>query len=301
MLGYIEVAKNSGARLVAGGGRPSGPGPRLVRRAHRLRRRRQQRPTRPRGGVRTGHRGHPVRRRGRGRSASPTTPTTGSPARSGAPMRTARSPSHAACAPAPSGSTTTPSTSARRSAAKGLRNRPRTRARRESTPTSSTSRSTPGPISFAGRPAPQREGTTRMTDPVAVVRRILRRRHVRRCASGGRASSRRTPSYSNAAGTLEGADAITTDVRERPRARCVEAESRTLVVDGERVAVEIELDADGSAVTLADFFTVRDGKIQRLAIYSLAPTRCRDLRQGRRRNPTKLNRRPCLSTMHSNQ
>jgi hypothetical protein len=47
---------------------------------------------------------------------------------------------------------------------------------------------------------------------------------------------------------------------------------RKMVVDGTRVAVEIDLFTNGQNVTLADFFTVVDGKIQRLAIYSLTPT-----------------------------
>ncbi len=42
-------------------------------------------------------------------------------------------------------------------------------------------------------------------------------------------------------------------------------------VDGDVVAVEIDLVAHGQQVSLADFFTVRDGRIQRLAIYSLNP------------------------------
>ena len=35
--------------------------------------------------------------------------------------------------------------------------------------------------------------------------------------------------------------------------------------------MEIDLNANGSQIVLGDFFTVRDGKITRLAIYSLTP------------------------------
>ena len=77
---------------------------------------------------------------------------------------------------------------------------------------------------------------------------------------------------SNAAGTLTGSDAIgrmyeggltgTTTMRPSPR---------RLLVDGDDVAVEIDLQVNGDVVVLGDFFTVRDGLITRLAIYSLTP------------------------------
>jgi hypothetical protein len=46
---------------------------------------------------------------------------------------------------------------------------------------------------------------------------------------------------------------------------------RRLLVDGDDVAVEIDLDVNGNVVVLGDFFTVRDGLITSLAIYSLTP------------------------------
>ena len=41
-----------------------------------------------------------------------------------------------------------------------------------------------------------------------------------------------------------------------------------LLVDGDHVAVEIELRLGGKISQLADFFTITDGRIRRLAIYS---------------------------------
>jgi len=66
VLGYIEVGKNSDARLDHGRRPPGRPGPGLVRRADRVRRRAQHRPAGPRRGVRPGHRRDPVRDRRRG-------------------------------------------------------------------------------------------------------------------------------------------------------------------------------------------------------------------------------------------
>ena len=61
--GYIEKGRAEGGRVVAGGGRPAEPGARLVRAADDLRRRGQQRHDRPRGDLRAGARGDPLRRR----------------------------------------------------------------------------------------------------------------------------------------------------------------------------------------------------------------------------------------------
>ena len=44
-----------------------------------------------------------------------------------------------------------------------------------------------------------------------------------------------------------------------------------LVIDGDTVAVEIDLEVDGAPVRLGDFFTIRSGRIQQLSIYSLTP------------------------------
>ena len=76
----------------------------------------------------------------------------------------------------------------------------------------------------------------------------------------------------NAAGTLIGADAIRRMYRNGLRPGAMKPTPRKMVVDGTKVAVEIDLVTNGGSVALADFFTVVEGKIQRLAIYSLTPT-----------------------------
>jgi len=76
----------------------------------------------------------------------------------------------------------------------------------------------------------------------------------------------------NAAGTLTGADAIRRMYDNGLAPGAMKPAPKRFVVDGENVAVEIDLIANGNTVKLADFFTVRDGKIERLAIYSLNPT-----------------------------
>ncbi len=43
------------------------------------------------------------------------------------------------------------------------------------------------------------------------------------------------------------------------------------LVDGERLAVEIELEMGGNRNAVADFFTIRDGLVHRLVIY-MGPT-----------------------------
>src|SRR6478736_4978242 len=75
----------------------------------------------------------------------------------------------------------------------------------------------------------------------------------------------------NAAGTLNGAAAISRMYEGGLKPGAMTPSPKPFVVDGESVAVEIELDANGTKVVLGDFFTVRDGKITRLAIYSLTP------------------------------
>ncbi|MBY6685603.1 nuclear transport factor 2 family protein [Rhodococcus sp. BP-149] len=75
----------------------------------------------------------------------------------------------------------------------------------------------------------------------------------------------------NATGTLDGADAIRRMYEGGLSSSTMVPSPRQYVVDGERVAVEIDLKADGHDVILGDFFTVRGGLITRLAIYSLTP------------------------------
>ncbi|MCX4642030.1 MULTISPECIES: nuclear transport factor 2 family protein [unclassified Streptomyces] len=75
----------------------------------------------------------------------------------------------------------------------------------------------------------------------------------------------------NAAGTLTGAEAIRRMYENGLTPGAMKPNPKQFVVDGENIAVEIDLIANGSAVTLGDFFTVRNGKIERLAIYSLSP------------------------------
>jgi ketosteroid isomerase-like protein len=45
-----------------------------------------------------------------------------------------------------------------------------------------------------------------------------------------------------------------------------------LIVDGERVAVEIRLRMNGSVTLVGDFFTLRNGRIERLCICNGPPT-----------------------------
>lgn len=75
----------------------------------------------------------------------------------------------------------------------------------------------------------------------------------------------------NAAGTLSGADAIARMYSAGLSPGAMVPRPWRWAVDGDTVAVEIDLVAHGQQISLADFFTVRDGRIQRLAIYSLNP------------------------------
>jgi ketosteroid isomerase-like protein len=81
----------------------------------------------------------------------------------------------------------------------------------------------------------------------------------------------------NAAGTLEGAAAIRRMYQNGLSTGAMKPSPRPPVVDGNHVAVEIDLNANGVSLKLGDFFTIRDGKIQSLAIYSLTPTDARVL------------------------
>ncbi|OZC54789.1 nuclear transport factor 2 family protein [Rhodococcus sp. RS1C4] len=75
----------------------------------------------------------------------------------------------------------------------------------------------------------------------------------------------------NAAGTLTGAEAISRMYFGGLAPGAMSPSPRHVIADGENVAVEIDLHTAGSTVVLGDFFTVRNGKIVRLAIYSLSP------------------------------
>lgn len=75
----------------------------------------------------------------------------------------------------------------------------------------------------------------------------------------------------NSAGTLVGSQAIRRMYENGLKPGAMRPSPRKMVVESNKVAVEIDLDANGQRMTLADFFTVVDGKIQRLAIYSLTP------------------------------
>ena len=75
---------------------------------------------------------------------------------------------------------------------------------------------------------------------------------------------------SSAAGSVTGADGIGVMYERAFSTGASRPRPGPLVVDGERIAVQIELETDGGSARLGDFFTISDGRIQRLAIYSLA-------------------------------
>ncbi|MET0885619.1 MAG: nuclear transport factor 2 family protein [Mycetocola sp.] len=75
----------------------------------------------------------------------------------------------------------------------------------------------------------------------------------------------------NAAGTLKGNDAIRRMYEQGLAGAKMTPSPGRLVIDGDTVAVEIDLEVDGAAVRLGDFFTIRSGRIQQLSIYSLTP------------------------------
>ncbi|WP_285249466.1 nuclear transport factor 2 family protein [Pseudarthrobacter sp. fls2-241-R2A-168] len=76
----------------------------------------------------------------------------------------------------------------------------------------------------------------------------------------------------NAKGTLRGADAIQRMYENGLAPGAMTPSPWPPVVNGDHVAVEIDLDVNGVPLKLGDFFTIRDGKIQTLTIYSLTPT-----------------------------
>ena len=83
--------------------------------------------------------------------------------------------------------------------------------------------------------------------------------------------------------SLFGAEAVVTDyeetvygrdkILERYESRFFGSEDLyprpgKLLVDGDRVAVEIEVTLNGEVLQVADFFSIADGKIERLSIYA---------------------------------
>ena len=76
----------------------------------------------------------------------------------------------------------------------------------------------------------------------------------------------------SATGTLRGSEEISAMYEAGLQPGAMKPSPKPYVASGEHVAVEIDLDANGKHLRLGDFFTIRSGKIQRLAIYSLTPT-----------------------------
>src|SRR5438094_622300 len=79
----------------------------------------------------------------------------------------------------------------------------------------------------------------------------------------------------NAAGILEGAAAIRRMYQNGLTPGAMTPSPCPPVVNGDHVAVEIDLNANGVTLKLGDFFTIRDGKIESLTIYSLTPSDAR--------------------------
>jgi ketosteroid isomerase-like protein len=73
-------------------------------------------------------------------------------------------------------------------------------------------------------------------------------------------------------GTVRGADAVADWYRRLAfTARELSPAPGPLLVDGDRVAVEIELTMDGTTSLVGDFFSIADGHITRLVIYTGPP------------------------------
>lgn len=110
-----------------------------------------------------------------------------------------------------------------------------------------------------------------MSDPVAVVDAYF---EAVTAGNAGAVGALFAPDAElfNAAGVLNGADAITKMYEAGLPSGNIKPSPGPFVVDGHRIAVEICVSANGKSLTLGDFFTIREGKIQRLAIYSLTPT-----------------------------
>ena len=106
VLSFFASAASEGADL-ATGGQAAGRAGRLLRPAHRAHQREAEHDRGLRGGVRPGAGGHPVRHRGGGHRAWPTTPAMAWLARSGPRTSTGGTGWRTRCAPAPCGSTPT--------------------------------------------------------------------------------------------------------------------------------------------------------------------------------------------------
>ena len=84
-----------------------------------------------------------------------------------------------------------------------------------------------------------------------------------------RRASPTTPSSSTAPTTLEGSEAIGDFYRQSITVPDLKPTPGPYVVDGNRLAVEIDLFVAGNRIHVADFFTIENGKITRLVIYGL--------------------------------
>ncbi len=69
--------------------------------------------------------------------------------------------------------------------------------------------------------------------------------------------------------TYRGAAAIGDFYRQSIQVPDLRPSPGPYVVDGDRLAVEIDLSVAGTHLAVADFFTVENGKIRRLVIYGL--------------------------------
>jgi ketosteroid isomerase-like protein len=75
------------------------------------------------------------------------------------------------------------------------------------------------------------------------------------------------------AGTFVGPDAIASFYRDLAfTVADLWPESGPLVVDGDRIAVEIRLRMNGAVSLVGDFFTLTDGRISRLVVCNGPPT-----------------------------
>lgn len=75
----------------------------------------------------------------------------------------------------------------------------------------------------------------------------------------------------NAAGSLYGSEAISRMYHNGLAQNSMQPAPGELLIDGEKVAVEIDLTTNGQTVKLCDIFVIRHGKISSLSIYSLEP------------------------------
>jgi ketosteroid isomerase-like protein len=73
----------------------------------------------------------------------------------------------------------------------------------------------------------------------------------------------------SAAGTFRGPDEIARFYEETAFPVASDPRPGPFVVDGDRLATEIELQLGDSRTKVADFFTIADGSIRRLVVYLL--------------------------------